>query len=72
MRFVQNFTTPNFQAKNCTLSISTNFNNFSERKKTQKMSEHGEIYTTGKNFTLPLAVSALTNLTSGYVFSFHF
>ena len=25
----------------------------------------GEIYTTGKNFTLPLAVTALTNITSG-------
>ena len=33
-------------------------------KKTQKMSENGEIYTTGKNFTLPLAVTAVTNLTS--------
>ena len=28
------------------------------------MSENGEIYTTGKNFTLPPAVTALTNLTS--------
>ena len=28
------------------------------------MSENGEIYTTGKNFTLPLAVTALTNSTS--------
>ena len=25
----------------------------------------GEIYTTGKNFTLPLAVTAVTNITSG-------
>ena len=28
------------------------------------MSENGEIYTAGKNFTLPPAVTALTNLTS--------
>ena len=29
MRFVQNFTPPDFQAKNFTLSISPNFNSFS-------------------------------------------
>ena len=29
------------------------------------MSENGENYTTGKNFTLPPAVTILTNLTSG-------
>jgi len=29
------------------------------------MSEHGEIYTTGKNFTLPPAVTGGTKLTSG-------
>ena len=29
------------------------------------MSENGEIYTTGKNFTLPLAVTGWTNSTSG-------
>ena len=63
MRFVQNFTPPDFQAKNFTLSISTNFNNFSD-KNTNKMSENGEIYTTGIYFTLPPAVTALTNLTS--------
>ena len=28
------------------------------------MSENGEIHTIGKNFTLPLAVTAWTNLTS--------
>ena len=28
------------------------------------MSDNGEIYTPGKNFTLPLAVTAWTNLTS--------
>ena len=31
------------------------------------MSENGEIYTAGKNFTLPPAVTAWTNLTSGMV-----
>ena len=37
------------------------------------MSENEENYTAGKNFTLPLAVTALTNLTSGGAFnsSFH-
>ena len=63
MRFVQKFTPPDFQAKTFTPSISYNFNSFSE-KKTQKMSENEEIYTAGKNFTLPPAVTAWTNLTS--------
>ena len=48
MEFVQNFTPPDFQAKNFTPLISPNFNSFSKKKK-QKMSENGEIYTTGKN-----------------------
>ena len=30
------------------------------------MSENGEIYTAGKNFTLPPAVTALTNSTSAH------
>ena len=30
------------------------------------MSENGEIYTAGKNFTLPQAVTAVTNSTSGW------
>ena len=63
MEFVQNFTPPDFQAKNFTPSISPNFNSFS-KKKTQKMSENGEFYTAGKNFKLPLAVTAWTNSTS--------
>ena len=49
MEFVQNFTLPDFQAKNFTPSISPNFNSFS-KKKHKKMSENGEIYTTGKKF----------------------
>ena len=63
MDIVQKFTPPDFQAKNFTLSISPNFNSFSG-KKTQKMSENGEIYTAGKNFTLPPALTAWTNSTS--------
>ena len=57
MEFAQNFTQPDFQAKNFTPSNSPNFNSFS-KKKTQKMSENGEIYTAGKNFTLPPARAA--------------
>ena len=68
MEFVQNFTPPDFQAKNFTPSISPNFSSFSE-KKTQKMSENGEIYTAGENFTLPPAVTAWTNLTSENLFN---
>ena len=51
MEFVQNFTPPDFQAKNFTSSISPNLNSFSKKKTTQKMSENGEIYTAGKNFS---------------------
>ena len=47
--FVQNFTPPDFQAKIFTPSISPNFNSFSKKKK-QKMSENGEIYTAGNKF----------------------
>ena len=60
MEFVQKFTPPDFRAKNFTPSISPNFNSFS-KKKYKQMSENGEIYNAGKNFTLPLAVTALTN-----------
>ena len=63
MEFVQNFTPPDFQATNFTPSISPNFNSFSG-KKTQKMSENGEIYTASKNFTLPPGVTGVTNSTS--------
>ena len=51
-------------AENFTPSISPNFNSVSG-KKTQKMSENGEIYTAGKKFILPPAVTAVTNSTSG-------
>ena len=64
MRFVKNFTPPDFQnqAQNLTPVISLNFNSYSD--KNTKMSVFGEIYTTGKKFTLPSAVTALTNITS--------
>ena len=62
MRFVQNFTPPEFQAETFTPSISPNFISFSD--KSQKMSENGEIYTAGKNLTLSPAVTAVTNSTS--------
>ena len=38
-------------------------------RKNKKMSENGEIYTAGKNFTLPPAVTALTHSTSGEDFN---
>ena len=63
MEFVQKFTPLDFQVKNFTPSILPNFNSFS-KKKTQKMSENGEIYTAGKNFTLPPALTGWTNSTS--------
>ena len=64
MRFVKNFTPPDFQAKKITSLISPYFNSFGE-KTHKKMSENGEIYSVGKKFTLPPAVTAVTNLTSG-------
>ena len=63
MEFVKIFTPPYFQAKNFTPSISPTFNSFS-KKKTQKMSENGEIYTSGKKITLPPALTGWTNSTS--------
>ena len=63
MEFVKKITLPDSQTKHFTTSISPNFNSFSG-KKHKKMSENGEIYTAGKNFTLPLALTAWTNSTS--------
>ena len=62
MRFVKKFTPPDFQAKNFTPSNLPNFNSFGDND--TKMSENGEIYTAGKNLTLPPALTALTNSTS--------
>ena len=59
MRFVQNFTLPDFQATTFTLSILHYFNSFSD--KTQKMSK------ISKHFTLPPAVTAGTNLSSAHM-----
>ena len=64
MIFVKNFTPPDFQAKTFTPSISPKFNSFSHNN-TKKMRENEEIYTAGKNFTLPPAVTGWTNSTSG-------
>ena len=64
MEFVQKFTPPDFQAKNFTLSIFHLISTILVGKKTQKMSENGEIYTAGKTFKLLPAVTAWTNLTS--------
>ena len=66
MEFVQKFTPPDFQAKNFTPSISPNFNSLSDEntKKIILKCENGEIYTAGKNFTLPPALTALTNSNS--------
>ena len=66
MEFVKNFTPSDFQENFFTPSISPSFNGFS-KKKTKKMSENREIYTAGKNFTLPPAVTAWTNSTSGRI-----
>ena len=58
---------PDFQANNFTPLFLPNFNSFGDEA-TKKVSENGEIYTAGKNFTLPpavTAVTAVTNLTSG-------
>ena len=64
MKFVKNFTPPDFQAKNFTPTNSPNFNSYSEKRKHKKVSENGEIYTTGKKFTLPPALTGWTNSTS--------
>ena len=64
MKFVQNFTPPDFQVRNFTPSILPNFYSLG-KKKTQKMGENGEIYTAGKNLTLPPALTGWTNSTSG-------
>ena len=61
MRLVKTFTPPDFQAKNFTPLISQNFNSFGDKNR-KKMSE---IYAAVKKFTLPPAVTAVTNLTSG-------
>ena len=63
MRFVKKFTPPDFEVTNFAPLFSQNFNSFGD-KNTKKMSENRDIYTASKNFTLPPAVTAVTNLTS--------
>ena len=49
--------------------IKLNFAVFEKKKKQineRKYVLSGEIYTTGKTFTLPPAVTGVTNITSGY------
>ena len=69
MEFVPNFTPPDFQAK----ILHRQFHLISTvlvGKKTQKMSENGEIQTAGKNFTLLPAVTAWTTPTSNkYIYT---
>ena len=60
MRFVKNFTPPEFQAKNFTPLFLPNFNSPGD-KNTKKMIENGDFYTASKNFTL---LPVMTNLTS--------
>ena len=63
MKFVQNFTPPDFQVKNFTPPISPNFNSFSKKKhkKIVKMEKFTPLAT---NFTLPPGLTGWTNSTS--------
>ena len=65
MEFVQKFTLPDFQAKNFTPSISPHFNSFSG-KKHKKLVKMEKFTLLAKIFTLPPALTAWTNSTSGY------
>ena len=64
MKFVQNFTPPDFQVKNFTPPISPNFNSFSKKKHKNlvKMEKFTPLAT---NFTLPPGLTGWTNFTSG-------
>ena len=65
MRLVKKFTPPDFRQK----ILHPYFHRISTvwvKKTPKKMSENGDIYTPSKNFTLPPAVTAVTNLTSAY------
>ena len=79
MRFVQNFTPPEFQAKTFTPSISPNFNNFSDKntKKIVKMEKLTPLAKTlhcrrqrrhGQISPLPSPVPLSQNI--GFVFGF--
>ena len=63
MRFVKNYTPPDFQAKHFTPLISLHFNSFSD-KNTKKWVFLEKFTPLTKIFTLPAAMTAVTNLTS--------
>ena len=63
MEFVQNFTLPDFQAKNFTPSISPNFNSFSKKKHNEWKWRNLHRW---QNFTLPPGVTGVTNSNSGH------
>ena len=76
MKFFQNFTLPDFQAKNFTpqiigrstvLEIKSGWNVLCTFICIVNRVVSSETYTTGKKFTLPPAVTAWTNLTSALV-----
>ena len=64
MEFVQNFTPPDFQVKDFTPPISPNFNSFS-KKKHKKLVKMEKFTPLAKKFTLPPALTAWTNSSSG-------
>ena len=63
MRFVKIFTSPDFRAKDFTPLNSLNFNSSSD-KNTKTLVFLWKFTPLAKNFTLPAAVTAVTNLTS--------
>ena len=65
MRFVKKFTPPDFQAKDFTSVISLTFNSFCD--KNTKVSVFSRYLHYWQNFTLPAAVTAVTNLTSDHI-----
>ena len=63
MKFVQNFTLPDFHVKNFTPPISPNFNSFS-KKKHKKLAKMEKFTPLAKKFTLPPGLTGWTNFTS--------
>ena len=63
MSFVKNYTPPDFQAKDFVPLISLNFHSYSD-KNTNEFVFLEKFTPLAKNFTLPAAVTAVTNLTS--------
>ena len=71
MKFVQNFTPPDFQVKNFTPPISPNFNSFS-KKKHKKLVKMEKFTPLATNFTLPPGLTGWTNSTSVRVLMYFF